>query len=122
MKFDPEDPEMNIGAPTETRWDELPLWTKVHCRSDNPPTSVEAAAKAEYTSAAQRAVILNTIRVYGPCNADRVDELCGFPMGTAGRRLHEMLDVLENTHQEAPTRRGGKGEVWRVKQPKGEAA
>lgn len=58
---------------------------------------------------------MNTFLAYGPMNADRCDELCHFYPGTTGRRLHEMTDVLENTMVEAPTRRGGKGEVWRVK-------
>lgn len=83
-------------------------------RTTNPGTSHHAAAKRQ-ARAAQRAQILATIRAYGPMNADRCDELCGWPMGTTGRRLHEMVDVVETTGAEAPTRRGGKGEVWRVR-------
>lgn len=83
-------------------------------RKTNPGTSHHAAAKRA-ARAAQRAQILATLTAWGPMNADRCDELCGWPMGTAGRRLHEMVDVVETTGAEAPTRRGGKGEVWRVR-------
>lgn len=120
MRYEPDDVELGIGAPT--RYDSLPLFERTHCRASDPPTSVEAARKARTTSAAQRATILNAFIAYGAMNADRCDEVCGFDKGTTGRRLHEMQDVLENTHREAPTRRGGKGEVWRVKEPKGAAA
>lgn len=125
MKYEPDDPEvLNIGAPTETRYDELSLWTVQHARASDPQTSTDAAESMRSAAEIQKRHIYDALVCWGPATADECDHRLGWRPTTAGRRMKDLIrdGLVERTDDKRLTRSGRWSHVYRVKQSKGEAA
>lgn len=114
MYFYPDDAELYVGAPTETRYGELDLFTKTHACGENPQTSFDAAESMREIAAQQKRQLYNVLIYYGPLTADECDERLSWRPTTAGRRMSDLVrdGLARDTGRTRPTRSGRQATVY----------
>ena len=86
-------------------------------RRTDPETSHQAAASRVGKIAGQQERILSRLQVFGPMTADQLDQIIGWWVTTAGRRLPELAEMgsvrmLEKT---GTTRSGRQARLWEMR-------
>ena len=91
-------------------------------RASNPATSVDAACMAGILAKAHRALILDTLRAYGPATAERLASNLPIDKHQVGRRLIELerlglaAPLVEHGYPVTHTLKTGRqGRVWVVR-------
>lgn len=116
MKYDPDDPELGIGA--VSRYDDLPMFQRTHARGTDWQTSYDAAESMREIAAQQKRHLYDALLAWGPLTCDEADQRLSWRPTTAGRRMSDLVrdGLARDTGQTRRTRSGRQATVYEALQ------